>query len=129
MKLDETRIQYHLSQNLLRRGYEIVVPNWEADLVGVTKAQYLNEFEIKVSKQDFERDFGKKKHYHFRRPNAYMKMPNYFWYVAPIEAIPLCIPDYAGLMEVIERNSRLEIKDIRRPKKNTWTQNRSMRCL
>ena len=59
--LDETKIQYHLYQDLIAKGHEIVVPNvswswllWEADLISITKAGYMNEYEIKISKQDFE---------------------------------------------------------------------------
>lgn len=124
--LDEARIQLTLYADLINRGQKIVVPNiswswlyWEADLISVTKANYVNEFEIKISKQDFEKDFGKRKHEFFQRPNKYMNMPNYFWYVAPIEAIPICVPDYAGLIEVWEDKKQkwIWMEEIRRPKK------------
>ena len=38
------------------------VYNWESDVFFVTKAGYSVEVEIKVSKQDFKRDFEKAKH-------------------------------------------------------------------
>lgn len=90
--------------------------------MSLTRAGYLNEFEIKISKQDFEKDFLKRKHYILQRPNIYMKIPNYFWYVAPTKAIPLCIPDYAGLIEVRETKNRFDEKyvkiiDIKRPRR------------
>lgn len=104
--LDEARIQYSMWLNLVNRGHEIVIPNvswsyllWEADLVSVTKARYLYEFEIKISHADFKADFTKRKHWHFKdcvrvkKPNPYgkrkLRIPNYFTYVAPVNAIPL----------------------------------------
>jgi len=123
--LDEARIQFSLYSELLARGHEIILPNvswswlnWEADLISITKARYLNEFEIKISLSDFKKDFDKRKHNYFRHSNSH-RMPNYFWYVAPIEAIPICIPDYAGLIEIWEgeRDGRIWLKEIKRPTK------------
>lgn len=109
MKLDETRIQHHLNTLLDRKGHYIVIPNvdwsyllWEADLISVTQAWYLHEYEIKISHQDFKADFKKPKHKHYRARRNHKRMPNYFTYVAPIKAIPICIPEYAGLIEVQE---------------------------
>ena len=74
--------------------------SWEADLISITKAGYMYEYEIKISKSDFMHDFGKPKHRSLRRAAESPRIPNYFSYVAPINAIPLCIPDYAGLIEI-----------------------------
>ena len=108
--LNETTIQYRMYAELIGRGHKAVMPNvswswlyWEADLISVTKADYWHEYEIKSTKSDFLRDFEKPKHRQFRHAMRYpARVPNYFWYVAPIKAIPLCIPDYAGLIVVAE---------------------------
>lgn len=50
--------------------HEIVIPNashglglgWEADIIAVSKAGYLTEIEIKVSRADFRADSQKNKH-------------------------------------------------------------------
>lgn len=122
--LTEATIQHAVAWDLIRRGHKFVLPNiswsmlyWEADLLTVTQSGYLNEFEIKVSKSDFMNDFKKKKHYHLQRPNVHMKIPNYFWYIAPIRAIPICVPDYAGLIEVIDRETYISVRDVRKPKR------------
>lgn len=132
MKLDETRIQYHLSHLLLKKQHVYVIPNvsyswlnWEADLVSITRSMFLYEYEIKISVSDFKNDFKKRKHRWLKNPGSgtnrmRMRMPNYFTYVAPVEAIPLCIPDYAGLIEV-RINGRyqnlMEFIEIKKPRK------------
>ena len=123
LRLSEQHIQYALYQELLRRGHKIIVPNvswsyfsWEADLISITKANYLNEFEIKISLSDFQKDFLKSKHRVLKNPLGRYRIPNYFWYVAPIKAIPLCIPDYAGLIEVVQQDYRIILNQIKKPK-------------
>lgn len=127
--LDETRIQFSLFNFLVHRGQDIVVPNvsyswlsWEADIISFSNSGYMYEFEIKISKQDFEKDFKKRKHRRLKEPINFKKhnfrTPNYFSYVAPIECFPLCVPDYAGLFEVCEsKNNNLFIKEVRKPKR------------
>lgn len=125
MKFDEARIQYHLSRYVVSKNHEFVIPNvswswlyWEADLISVTRHWYCYEYEIKITRQDFEKDFGKRKHLHLRNPRDTNKIPNYFSYVAPIEAIPLCIPDYAGLIEVRQSGrygQGMVFEEIRKP--------------
>lgn len=68
----------------------------------------MNEYEIKCNKADFQNDFKKRKHIALKREvhHPRTRVPNYFWYVAPIKAIPLCIPDYAGLILVSENKNR-----------------------
>lgn len=134
MKLNEMIIQGGLTLMLQRRQHDFSVPNisfswlsWEADLISVTKAGYMHEYEIKCSKADFIADFKKRKHRHFTGELAtknprynYGRVPNYFTYVAPINAIPLCIPDYAGLIEVSESKWQagvINFCDIRKPKR------------
>lgn len=129
MKFDETRIQYHLSRRLLNKGYKIVLPNinwswliWEADLIGITKANYMYEYEIKITKQNFMKDFTKSKHriMHRTPKTGNPRIPNYFSYVAPLNAMPICIPDNAGLIEVVKSGRSqhgMYFTEIRKPHK------------
>lgn len=121
-KLDEQRIQEALFGYLYGKGNEIVLPNiswsylrWEADTIGVTKAGYLYEYEIKISYSDFLNDFKKRKHHSLKRGES-VGSPNYFIYVAPINSIPFCIPEYAGLFEISQHRSHLFIEEIKKPK-------------
>lgn len=124
--MDEFIIQYQMYAELMRRGHRMVAPNvswswlyWEADLISVTQADYWHEYEIKCTKSDFIRDFDKAKHRMLQGAlSHYERIPNYFWYVAPITAIPLCIPDYAGLIQVNwKRHSQaLEVKYVKKAK-------------
>ena len=125
--MDEATIQYAMYAELIGRGHRAVMPNvswswlyWEADLISVTKADYWHEYEIKCSKSDFLRDFEKPKHRMFsQRMTGSGRIPNYFWYVAPIKAIPLCIPDYAGLILATDVDDkyglRTEVEYVKKP--------------
>ena len=118
--LDEATIQYALFRYLTACGYVAVMPNvswswllWEADLIGVLKSNRWAEYEIKISKSDFQNDFKKFKHIYLSgNPIHTARVPNYFWYVAPIKAVPLCIPDYAGLIEVEEIRTPCDYQPI-----------------
>jgi hypothetical protein len=110
----------------MSKGHVIVLPNisyswlsWEADMISITRNDYLYEYEIKTTASDFKADFKKPKHRAFKNPNISRRVPNYFIYVALIEAIPVCIPDYAGLYQVIEAKSssipRIQIVEIKKP--------------
>jgi hypothetical protein len=126
MKLDEVKIQHYLSDYLLRKGRSYTIPNvswswlrWEADLVSITRAYYLYEYEIKTTRADFENDFLKPKHKALRNPTNTNRIPNYFSYVAPLVAMPLCVPDYAGIIEARPSGRYgvyLDFIEVRRPK-------------
>src|SRR5665213_2391523 len=67
MKLLAGRPQTPFSQ---RRNY-LVIPNvswgflnYEADMLVVSKARYCTEIEVKISLQDWKKDFEKRKHRH-----------------------------------------------------------------
>lgn len=79
---------------------------WEADLLMVDWQYHLVEFEIKVSKQDYNREFDDKSEKH----NALDVMfdltlvPNQFYYVCPANMIQASdVPNYAGLIWVLEK--------------------------
>ena len=107
MIFDETKIQYALFGHLIQKGREYIIPNIynggsEADILTTTRAGYLQEYEIKISLSDFKNDFRKPKHFHIKKFGNYGQYEiDRFWYVAPLSAVPLCIPDYSGLLEVI----------------------------
>ena len=123
LKYSEKQIQRSLFYDLNERSVPIIVPNisyswlyWEADLISISKAGYMSEFEIKISKSDFLKDFKKRKHISLTRPPFNHRIPNYFWYVAPLDAIPICIPSYAGLklVKINKYNNNLHIEDIKK---------------
>ena len=81
--------------------------NWEADLLSVTRADLVHEYEIKLTAADYRRDFHDKKFKHISLQNEAYHRPNYFWYVTyQLDIEP---PDYAGWM-AIEPSLRIVIK-------------------
>jgi hypothetical protein len=101
----------------------------ECDVLSVTKSDYICEYEIKISKSDFKKDFIKEKHKlitekvfnesvtikkignrSFELPNPYYK-PNYFYFVVTENLITIDeIPKYAGLMYFNENGNFSIIK-------------------
>lgn len=88
------------------KQHQFVVPNatdflsWEADLISITRARMVHEYEIKLTAADYRRDALKDKH---RRMVNYMtgRAPDYFWYVTyHFDIEP---PEHAGWM-VVERD-------------------------
>jgi len=60
----ERRIQEQLYRYLLRKSHHEMAPNislyeWESDMVSLTKAGYVHEYEIKISRSDFKADAQK----------------------------------------------------------------------
>lgn len=91
---------------------------WECDVLSLTKANMVHEYEIKITRSDYKADFRNKKRKHKslvdrrsyaavwkRYPenkNVQTLTPNYFWFVtAPMD---IEIPEYAGHMIVKESN-------------------------
>lgn len=110
MEYSERKLQKILMNWLLRyRNHRVTIPNsttlfrWEADIASVTKAGYVHEIEIKISRADFARDKKKEwKHFCLQEsrtlPRNYTT-PNYFWYCTP-EGIEIDVPEYAGWLVV-----------------------------
>lgn len=81
---------------------------WECDFFFVAKNKHLWEIEIKVDRQDFDRDFElkPKKHELFKKvyeeqDPGKMILPNVFYFCAPEGVIPRDkVPEYAGLIEI-----------------------------
>ena len=107
MKFTERIIQRALYDH--RRGMEVypnMVPNvyqynWESDLLQVSKAHYVTEYEIKISRSDFLAD--KKKTRRWWMENYTEAGPKFFYYAAPVGLIKKeDIPKGLGLIEVAE---------------------------
>ena len=117
VKLTERHVQSLVrTRQCVQRSHKIAVPNvmrgfGESDLVTVTRADYLHEFEIKLSRSDFRADFRNKHHKHRLysgelEAQAYQQrwIPNHFWFVAPKGMLQADeIPEYAGLIEIDDR--------------------------
>lgn len=109
MMLTESVIQAVLLRYTLDEKHHVLaVPNstvlfnWEADLVSVTKAGLVHEYEVKLSLADYRRDFGKKWK-HASLQDQMWRSPNYFWYVTSgFEIEP---PEYAGWLEIVDTRS------------------------
>lgn len=88
------RILRDKSQN---RVYpNIYLGKWEADILEITKAGYLYEFEVKISRRDFALDSAKGRKYEVLEAGERV---NYFSYIVPEGLIsPEEVPDWAGLI-------------------------------
>lgn len=104
---------------------------WECDFFFLTKSKHLWEIEIKVDRQDYDREFQLKTKKHRLLKQAYeedspgkLLLPNSFYFCAPEGVIPHdSVPDYAGLIEIYDRDKlryvgenpkiHTEVKDVR----------------
>jgi len=133
--MDEFIIQNALYHHVLSKQHNFIIPNIylgssEADLISVTKAGYINEYEIKITRSDFKADFKKSKHSFLKDRQKTFR--SYFWFVAPEGLINADeIPEYAGFMIVRKMKNRYPFKgfacrEIKRPprlsseKINAW---------
>ena len=81
---------------------------WECDFFFMSHNRYIWEIEIKVDRQDFDRDFQLKPKKHDLFRNAFESgdpgkniLPNVFYFCAPEGVIPHeSVPEYAGLIEI-----------------------------
>lgn len=120
-------IQAALMMDLYLKGYSPIVANYtgrglsECDILAISKADLIYEFEIKISRSDFKKDFTKEhKHKVLENRKATQKswrwkdgekvneqtwfqIPNYFTYLCPAGMIkPEEVPEYAGLLYISE---------------------------
>ncbi len=107
---ESSKIINKLYSNLYNRYYPIV-PNsyifaWESDLLAVSKeTNYITEYEVKISRNDFKADFKKlDKHQLISdcyKYNFTSDIPNYFYYATPPGLLDKSeVPRYAGLIEI-----------------------------
>lgn len=116
--MTESEIQTHLYEWCSDKRHPVTIDNCgactigKADLLSVTKARLVHEFEIKCSLGDFRREFEKKDTKHDRldrADNRLMSLPNYFWFVSPVGLLDMDdIPSYAGLMYVNEEGCSVQ---------------------
>ena len=94
----------------------------ECDVISVSKSDYIYEYEIKISRADFKKDFIKEKHNHIinekftytRKGEILFRVCNYFNYVVPKDLIsPDEVPEYAGLIYI---NEDFTFETIKKPK-------------
>lgn len=90
------------------KHHEYILPNsnqffsWEADLLSVTKAGLIHEFEIKLNIYDFKADAKKYKHY---KIGYQTYSPAYFWYATyDFEIDP---PEKAGWINITKTESTI----------------------
>lgn len=143
--ITESLVQRELYHWLQGSGHDLIVPNtsmafcWESDLVSVTSAGYLCDYEIKVSRADWlrelrtasaehrdqsSRDWTKwMRHQRLSDLSSYdavnfrgdVHIPSRFWVVAPEGVVADGeLPAYAGLLLVTPKRDRLLIEKHRK---------------
>ena len=132
-----------MKEVMLNKKHIAAVPNStvllvsEADMLSVTKARYVHEYEIKISMADYRRElFSKKngklakhgmlKYLHERKSTGRISAiyPNYFWFVTyELEIEP---PPYAGWILVTGKNLEYK-KSAPRLHKQPWPERKVSR--
>lgn len=132
--------------NELRSSRDLIMPNYtprnwfECDVMAVTKAGYLEEYEIKLSASDFKADTKKesrgkwtyitnkfeeigKKNKHKELQNKSPDGPSRFWFVVSHNIVDkIEIPEWAGLKVAynFNKNGNLYLKELKKaPKLHT----------
>jgi hypothetical protein len=122
-KVDTNEIKKYL-MGFVKGGYDVVLPNFffgwsECDVFRITEADFVVEYEIKVSKTDFYADFKKEGRNDCTKHNNLKKgigdyCPNRFFFVVPEGLITIDeVPEYAGLLYYsngwfsLKKNARL----------------------
>src|ERR1035437_4116878 len=52
----------------------------ECDIISISKSDYIYEYEIKISRADFKKDFTKQKHTHIINENCTKVIKDKLWY-------------------------------------------------
>ncbi len=122
-------------------SYDIVLQNyyygtWEMDVMKITSAGYVIEYEVKISRSDFKNDFNKTQDNWLKNnSNGYDKIKNNkhqhilegkrcnrFYFVVPDGLIESKeVPDYAGLIYFNEVGGFRTIKNAKLLHKNIFT--------
>jgi hypothetical protein len=92
------------------------------DVLGITKARYLYEIEIKRTLSDFKANADKhhimvregrvKINAHYWRKDPLKKAPKLFWYLVPsilVDKVQPLLPEWAGLMSAGEDYGRVRV--------------------
>ncbi len=120
MKMTTNKIEDIVMKHYSQLGHTPITTRFtglgigEADVISITKAGFINEFEIKRSHSDYLADFRNKDYKHkamlertgvkvYPSGNIWYRSANKFWFVVPEDLITLDeIPEYAGLIYVNE---------------------------
>jgi hypothetical protein len=125
MNVSEMTIQAILMRWAMNeKHHRLVIPNstvfffWEADLISIAQSGFVHEFEIKISRADYNKDAEKHKHNFIGDPQ---RAPAYFWYATyGFEIDP---PSKAGWILVSKYPDKkyltLEVKK-NAPRLNKW---------
>jgi hypothetical protein len=105
---------------------------WEADIMALSKSDFLWEFEIKVSRADLQNDRQKI----FRQVSKYDHLlngngPNRFYYLMPRDLADKCmdiIPEWAGIL-VVTNHGVLKIREARQLHKTKATDKDTLKIL
>lgn len=74
---------------------------WECDVLSLSKSGYLSEYEVKISRSDFQAEKKKVRKWNLIEARCEWTCPNYFWYVCPVGLIREDeVPIYAGLIYI-----------------------------
>ena len=123
------------------KHHEIMIPNvhfytssFELDMISVTRAGLVHEYEIKISLSDYKRDFEKQCKHQLLKLGSNRYTPSYFWYaVAGFNLEAKDVPEYAGLIKIIDEWPWVNvIKDAPRLHNNKISQKQILqlaRCL
>lgn len=128
--MNEYQAQNELAAFTRARNHEWTIPNvhlysWESDLLSVTRAGLIHDFEIKVTRADFRRELKQyetgndyvncKRRRHVAMTNGASKCPNYFWFAYPAGMIGVeDVPDFAGAIEVSDSPKKILYPIVRR---------------
>lgn len=117
-KVNAQSIQQALSNKFLDHTYIIYnayIFAWESDYFSVSESGHVYEIEIKVTKNDFKKDFKKEeKHILLESKNNVNLIPNKFYYATPRGLLPsFKIPEYAGLIEINNTATGMEAEIIK----------------
>lgn len=107
-------IEKSLVMNLYEKGHSPISTHFtgcglsECDVISISKADFIYEYEVKISKSDFKADFKKNKHKLMierkavNEKKSFYFIANYFYFVVPENLITIDdIPEYAGLIYLI----------------------------
>ena len=146
----ENQLTAHLCLHLMNTGLDAVLPNWFArgwgmDVAALNRNGYFQEYEIKVSRDDFMADFRKKKKKHtlyqslkntkhkLHHDHEFCYVPSQFYYVCPEGLLTTKdIPKYSGLFYFMPDNTLHRVKKapkIHAGKPDLKLTNKFYRCM
>lgn len=117
MKLSD-KILNKLISFVVSTSQDIIIPNYyfggfECDLFKITKDNYVVEYEVKISRADFFKDFSKGSKWIETTKHDKIKhgtLCNRFFFVVPFGLVSKAeIPDYAGLIYYDEYYNRFDL--------------------